>query len=213
MECSTALQQEGRETEQSTLANNLLLSILPLCFKLFGDQDDEVSSNMVTFMSAYLMQLKSKQKNLQLTEEHQRQINQQIIEMLQTIRKKAQYRYDFNFDPLKQDEYEAGFLEYRRELMILFKNTVRWAPELTKAFTKSSLLHALSPDNLQGLKNPNAPFADLEIALTLFYQIGEIFTEEISTPSNPNQEGSTYFEQLLAAIIEASKLTFYTFVC
>jgi hypothetical protein len=163
--------------------------LLPLAFKIFGDQDDEVSSNISTFMSSYLMQLKAKQKLSSISEQEK----QHVVGMLQIIRNKGRYTEDFNFDPTKQDEYEAGFLEYRRELMILFKNSVRLLPDLVKEFTKSSLLHALT--------NQGSPFPDIEIGLTLFHQIGEMFNEEV-------QQGigdKTYFEQLLAAVIEASK--------
>jgi exportin-T len=191
VECCTALQQDN---EKYQISYNLLNSLLPLGFKLFGDKDDEVSSNMVTFLSSFMMQLKAKQKFYLLTEQE----NQYVVNMIQIIRNKARYTDDFNFDPLSQDEYEAGFLEYRRELMVLFKNTVRLAPDMVKEFTKSSLLHALN-------NQANIHFSEVEIGLTLFHQIGEIFTEEIQQQNTPN-EASGYFEQLLAAIIEASKL-------
>lgn len=172
-------------------AHDLLTSLLSLVLKLFGDADDEVSSTIIPFMNMYMMQLKAKQKSFALNEQE----NQFIVNMLNIIRNKARYRDDFNFDPLKQDEYEAGFLEYRRELFILFKNSVRLAPEMVKEFTKSTLLHALN--------NQNSHFSDIEIGLTLFYQIGEMFTDEVQVSSGTN---TTYFEQLIAAIIEVSKL-------
>jgi hypothetical protein len=165
-----------------------LNSLLPLAFQLLGDQDDEVSSNMVSFMSSYMMQLKAKQKTSMLSEQER----QYIVTMLQIVRNKARYTEDFHFDPLTQDEYEAGFLEYRRELMILFKNSVRLLPDLVKEFTKSSLIHALS--------NQGAPFSETEIGLTLFYHIGEMFSEGTGEDD--------YFATLLGAIIEASTLTF-----
>jgi exportin-T len=149
-----ALQMQDVKPQEAAKAMQELEKVLPVIFKLFSDQDDQVSSNVVGFISSYIQTLKKNPHS------------QQITMILDVIRRKARYTDDFNFDPMKQDEYESGFLEYRRELFTLFKNIAKISPLITKSYVQNALTNTFKIMNM-------THFAELEVDLSLFYNIGE----------------------------------------
>ncbi|KAL0489189.1 exportin-T [Acrasis kona] len=182
---------EGSKYDQTSNAYILMTNLIPLVFKLFGDEDDETSGNVITFINNYMMQLKLKQKAKIPTNDIEKQ---HVASMLQIIRTKCRYRDDYNFDPLQQDEYEVGFTEYRRELLLMYKNSARLVPDMVREFTKGALLHGVT--NLQTVH-----FSEVEIGLALFYHIGEMFNEDKEIIND------VFFQQCLTAIIEANVST------
>ncbi len=145
---SMANQQDSAMSAYMTLQ-----SFLPFIFKLFADQDDQTSSNVVEFMNTYIQLLRKKSNSLSggggasatlsgtmtgttpatilvsppvtnssgvgggggsnasvLTETELAEVGT----MIRIVRQKARFTEDYIFDPEKQDEYEANFLEYRR---------------------------------------------------------------------------------------------------
>ena len=116
--------------------------------------------------------------------------------MLSTIQKKAKFTEDFKFDPSQQDDYETGFLEYRKELFVLYKNIGIIAPDLMKQFIHALTSHTISNLNVLG-------FADAEICLTLLYITAEVFPDMINRP-NVNQQENIFFN-LLLQIVGSSK--------
>jgi exportin-T len=192
--CWEQLRQFHNEFAQQ--AYNTLQEFLPFIFKLFADQDDQVSSNVVDFMNNYIAQLNKKQKVMPLSDVEQAQIRT----MFQVVRTKARYTEDFIFEPVKQDEYEVGFLQYRQELFVVLKNATRIAPQIAKEYVEFELLRTL---NLFRSDGKSMKFWDLEIALTLFYELGENFSKEINDATD-----SAYFRNLLTEVIN-SDVSFY----
>lgn len=84
--------------------------------------------------------------------------------MLQIIRNKSKYALNFDFD--KKDEEEAEFLNYRKELGILFKGVTKLSPQLVANFIHSTIETVIK--NFQ-----NASFADVEISLYLLQLMGD----------------------------------------
>ncbi|KAL9646930.1 hypothetical protein ABK040_013789 [Willaertia magna] len=183
--------------EQNSILLNasyqLLQQLLPFIYSLFADKDDQVSSTISAFLNDYILTVK-KHSNLFQTDNT---MIQQFEVILNTIKNKGQFTEDFNFNPKDQDEYEAGFLEYRKELVVLFKNVGTIAPDMVKQFVKSYLTQVLS--NIQGLK-----FSEIELALSLFYYTGEIFPNEAFKPVTKENNTQNYFGPLVALVISSN---------
>jgi len=120
----------------------------------------------------------------------------QLEKILTTIQTKGRYTEDFRFEPNLQDDYEKGFLEYRRELFVIFKNIGTLNPGLVKQFIQALVRHTLS--NIQSLS-----FGDIEIALTLLYVSAEIFPEQPAKPNQPPEENIFY--NLVLDVVNSSK--------
>lgn len=112
--------------------------------------------------------------------------------LLQIIYVKAQYTNEYEFDPSKQDEYEADFLEYRRNLFTLFKSVTRMVKSISIEFLKSKMMNVLK--NYSSL-----PFQEIEIALNLFYHIAEPLASEALNGEDH------FFTQSFCAILTNSK--------
>lgn len=81
------------------------------------------------------------------------------------------------------------------------KNATRIAPMVVKRVIEGDLLQVL---NAYRTNSGSVAFSDLEIILTLFYQLGEIFPKEATDPALDNG----YFQKLLAEIV-SSGVSFY----
>ncbi len=88
-------------------------------------------------------------------------------------------------------------------MFVVAKNATRLAPAVVKQIIESDLFQILNAYRTNGASA--IPFADLEIVLTLFYQLGEIFPKEAI---NPALDNGAYFQKCLAEII-TSGVSFY----
>jgi exportin-T len=176
---------------------NALQQFLPFIFKVFGDNDDDVSSQVTEFITAHIHRLKKKLQTGALSDIEHKEL--EII--LQLVTKKAKFNEDFIFEPLKQQEYERDFLLYRLDMFTIFKNVARVAPTISKQFVEFELTNVL---NIFRENSSRLVFWDYEVALTLFYHLGEAFPREANDPTID----SGYFRKLLSDII-MSGISFY----
>ncbi|KAG2385530.1 hypothetical protein C9374_003345 [Naegleria lovaniensis] len=176
----------NQDYQLQSSASKILQDIFPFVLALFADADDQVSSSVIKFLNDFVSVIK-KSKTLQFET-----LQTQLHEMLTTIQKKAKFTEDFKFDPSQQDDYETGFLEYRRELFVLYKNIGIIAPDLMKHFIHALTNHTIGNLNVLG-------FADAEICLTLLYITAEVFPDMINRP-NINQQENIFFNLLLQIV-------------
>lgn len=135
----------------------LLDDFLGLLFKFMNSESDEVASSVLGFAGLYINRIKqAKQGGQPIPAEH-------LQLFLQIIRNKMKYPLDFDFD--SQDEEEELFMGLRRELSTIYRNIFRIVPDMVSSFVQNTLTAV----NV----TPLAPFPDTEVALHLFYQIGE----------------------------------------
>eukprot|EP00276_Gloeochaete_wittrockiana_P016576 CAMPEP_0184335156 /NCGR_PEP_ID=MMETSP1089-20130417/3771_1 /TAXON_ID=38269 ORGANISM="Gloeochaete wittrockiana, Strain SAG46.84" /NCGR_SAMPLE_ID=MMETSP1089 /ASSEMBLY_ACC=CAM_ASM_000445 /LENGTH=788 /DNA_ID=CAMNT_0026659689 /DNA_START=49 /DNA_END=2412 /DNA_ORIENTATION=+ len=147
---------------------SMITELLPLIFLFMEDEDDDCSASVLPFVHAYVAKLKRGGSVSQ-------QQSEQLVRLLQAISKKLEYddsAYDFD----RQGEDEAAFQEYRKGLNTIFKNVVRLIPDGTRQYVHSNLDAVLSSLQAQAYA---LPFATVEAALTLVYQLGEALTEDM----------------------------------
>eukprot|EP01080_Neovahlkampfia_damariscottae_P006828 gene6828-10993_t len=144
----------------------LIESFLPFIFQIFS-KTPKVSAEVIPFLTDYVNSL-----NDQLNQTETKQLGL----ILNIIHQKAKYPKDFNFNGLEQTEYENLIISYRRDLFALFKTIARKNKLFTLGFMKSVITNLFK--NLK-----NLPYDEIEIALSLFYFLGEVIPEDTSKDS------------------------------
>lgn len=134
-----------------------LESKVPFMLKFLGSEDDDVSGTISPFAHDYMTLLK---QMLPLDDKH-RAIVQEILYI---IIRKMKYDSSFNFE--SGGEEEAMFQEYRKELRVIYNNLGALDSEL--------LLRVVSEVFTQTITRWQvAEFQDVEVAITLLYQLAE----------------------------------------
>lgn len=155
------------------------LMLQPVMLKLLSDESEEVSENIVQYFIDYINSLK-KLPNYDL---------KFLKDLFNIIIQKCKYPLDFNFNVEEQNEYDVGFLEYRKELLNLYSTIARncehvkeWlSPFLNQAIQKCFEMH----------------WTELEIVLTLFnYTI-------INRPNESNNTKNNFFPPAFYAIVKS----------
>nr|XP_033813574.1 exportin-T isoform X3 [Geotrypetes seraphini] len=130
---------------------------VPLMLQLLIHDDDDISSNIISFCYDYLHVLK------QLTLLSDQQKNHVEAVML-AVMKKLTYDEEYNFE--NEGEDEAMFVEYRKQLKLLLDRLAQVSPELLLASVRRVFNTTLQ--NWQA-----ARFMEIEVALRLLYMLGE----------------------------------------
>eukprot|EP00004_Rigifila_ramosa_P000532 TRINITY_DN10556_c0_g1_i5.p1 TRINITY_DN10556_c0_g1~~TRINITY_DN10556_c0_g1_i5.p1 ORF type:complete len:418 (+),score=126.13 TRINITY_DN10556_c0_g1_i5:385-1638(+) len=161
----------ANEPELCARANIQLEQCMPLLLTLFNNEDDDVSLSALPAVSAFIAKLKT-HSHIPNSVFSNRKVLEQMVEI---ISQKLQYSEDYDFE--QQDDAEAQFQQYRAEICVVFKNIARFDRNLVKMFTLNALTNALSDQALQV-----SSFSEVEVALTLLYEIGEPLLDEASKP-------------------------------
>jgi len=135
----------------------LLEAKIPLCFRFLSHEDDDVSSAVMDFAKEYVQLLKQK-PTVNDTE------RQRVESLLFIIFEKTKYDEGFYFD--RDGEEEAIFLEYRKQLRVLFDNVAALDRELVLNRVRDLV-------NMTLPRWQTSPFSEVEAALTFLYQLGE----------------------------------------
>lgn len=130
---------------------------LPLLQRFLGDEDDDVSAAVAPFASDYIGLLKQLAPISSLQKES-------VQALIYILLKKMRYADDYDFDA--EDEEEAMFQDYRKHLKMLFNSLASLDGQLILHTVASVLTAALQ--SWQRLD-----FAEVEVAITLFYMLGE----------------------------------------
>lgn len=146
----------------------------------FIHEDDGISETVLPFITSFVYKL----KHQVITDN----MLQYLKILLDGIAIKMKFHSSFNFD--QEEDNEALFLDFRKELEKLFKSIVRYASQLVYAFIDAPLRAMLSQDCT------TLPMANLEAFLRLFFVMGEGF--------RPNEANAAYFGSLMEVIMNSS---------
>ncbi|CAG7834393.1 unnamed protein product [Allacma fusca] len=104
---------ESKESENSRAVIHAIESKVNLALDFLGFPYDEVSSSVFDFIRDYLHLIKTKP----MLNEHEKQ---HLVKTLQTVTKKMRVDDDYNFE--NEGEEEACFMEFRKQMKVLFDN-------------------------------------------------------------------------------------------
>ncbi|KAL5516022.1 hypothetical protein EMCRGX_G001278 [Ephydatia muelleri] len=166
-------------------------SKVPYMRRYLSDEDDGVSEAVIPFAVQYVGILKHYGRSQENTE--------RIRALLCVVINKLKYDESYNF--MNEGEEEALFVEYRKELKVLFDNIVQLDPKLAFDTVQSSLSHTLTNLSFE-------PFMNVEVALRSFYMMGEIITEKEF--GNAGVEGSPWYQMMV--IVVESQVSHYDHV-
>eukprot|EP00118_Oscarella_pearsei_P000252 m.4515 g.4515 ORF g.4515 m.4515 type:complete len:847 (+) comp10890_c0_seq1:178-2718(+) len=132
-------------------------SKLPYLYRFLGDEDDDVSQCVLGFANAYVALLKQNEGIAQRSRTH-------ISHILSLVIKKL--RYDESYDFEAEGEDEAMFMEYRKQLKLLFDSLVHLDSELCLLTIRNYVAEVFG--NIG-----SCPFEDVEVAIRLVYMLGD----------------------------------------
>ncbi|XP_029201596.2 exportin-T-like [Acropora millepora] len=157
----TKLTKSG-DTETAAECLHMAEDKLHYMFRFLEDEDDDVSQNASGFGYTYLNVLK------QITNPSELQ-KANLRGMLYVVIKKMKYDESYNFD--REGEDEVMFIEYRKEMKILFDNIAQLDPNLVLVSVHNVLNSTFG--NLS-----EAKFMDVEMAVRSLYILGEALSPQ-----------------------------------
>lgn len=131
-------------------------------FRFLSHDDDDVSQNVSGFGYTYLTVLKQIANPSEQQKENLRGI-------LHVIINKMKYDESYNFD--HEGEDEVMFMEYRKEMKILFDNIAQLDPNLVLVSVHNILNSTFGQLDA-------AKFMDVEIAVRVLYMVGEAMSTQ-----------------------------------
>ena len=183
LDCWDKLATRGDEVSAESAAT-LLRGSMPLLLDALASEQLEVSQCTLSFLHAYLAQL----RKLLPTPEELALHEDQLQLLLVHLARRSVYPDDFSsFDAVfvsggggvggggsgsegsgngDPDDDDAAFSDYRREISTLFRSVARVHPALASAFVQSTLRSVL--DSMESSR-----WSHVEVALWLLYQLGE----------------------------------------
>ncbi|KAL3158478.1 hypothetical protein ABBQ38_010710 [Trebouxia sp. C0009 RCD-2024] len=172
--------QEATATCQA--ADKIIQDLLPAVLAALRHSEDEVAMAVVPFLVSWVARLKSNQKR---TGGVPTEALHHIPAMLDSLAVCARFPQDSCNYPLTAadpteavaaEEECALVLDKRQDLFTLFKNTAKLAPEQSYAFVGMQLQGVVS--------HSKACWQDVELAISLLYQLGEGAAEETLKPGS-----------------------------
>lgn len=172
-------------------ANLLAQSIelkLPFVLLLLNHADDDISECVSEYCMHYIGILK---QNKMLTREQQANIEN----MLNIIINKTKYDSSFNFD--HEGEDEAMFLEYRKNIKLVFDSIAQLDNDLVLATVKNLVIDTTA-------NWPMKSYADIENALYLLFVLAEAIPSSQGNHFQPRQHKSDCLCQMIQATITSN---------
>ncbi|XP_071816204.1 exportin-T-like [Apostichopus japonicus] len=154
--CWQRLSKEGT-IENTGNALRAIQGKLTFMFAFLGHEDDDVSLATMDFTKEYIGLLKQVGSSAILSQFG-------MEDLLKVVMKKFEYDDSYNFD--SQGEDEVMFLDYRKQMMVLFVNLAKLNQELVL-----NCVHQLLEMTLSQWKN--VTFTQCELAIAMFYNLGE----------------------------------------
>lgn len=130
---------------------------IPYVLQVFNHTDDDISESVSEYCMHYISILKT-------TKIQTREQQSHIESMFNIIISKTKYDSSFNFD--NEGEDEAMFLEYRKNIKLVFDSIAQLDNDFVLASIKKLVLEITA-------NWPSKSYADIENALYLLYLIGE----------------------------------------
>uniref|UniRef100_A0A7S1KQA2 Exportin-T n=1 Tax=Percolomonas cosmopolitus TaxID=63605 RepID=A0A7S1KQA2_9EUKA len=182
-----ALRNDQSHREKTQAAHQMLMQIQPLMFCLLSDDDEQVSSNVTQYVSDFISTLRK--RNLATSPLTSSEIDQ-MQRVFQVVVTKCKYPDDFHFDVSEQNEYDVGFLEYRRAIISIYAALTRAVPQKAKEW-----LFPLLNQTVQHYDQMH--WTQIEVILTLF-----VHTVLNTTPESVDPKGN-FFPPAFAAIVKS----------
>lgn len=164
LECSKRLESgDGKR-----VSVDLLNEVVPSVFYVIQNCEMDATFSVVQFFSVYVNAMRNLSS---LTERQLFQVGQ-ILEFIRVqIRFDPIYRNNLDvLDKIGREE-EDKMMEFRKDLLVLFRSVGRVAPEETQNFIRNSLVNAI-------VSSADRNVEEVEAALSLFYSLGESMTDE-----------------------------------
>ncbi|KAL6076211.1 Karyopherin transporter [Balamuthia mandrillaris] len=177
--------EKAMPPEMEAKGIEMVETALNVLWEFLAHPNFRISALVFPFITAYVTKLKQ-EKDLS---EHR---VQQLEKLLSIVARKM--AYDENFDFEKEEEYEEEFNRYRQELAIIFRKVIPIAPELVASFVHSLVVRTLS--NLSSI-----PFQEVEVALTLLYNLGDGLT---GLPENIRTAFTHFFSQIMPTVVTSN---------
>ncbi|XP_064399906.1 exportin-T-like [Halichondria panicea] len=153
------------KAEDEANAREALIAIdrkLPYLHRFLSDEDDGVSETVIEFAVQYIGVLKQR-SNLSDND------RLQLQSLLRAVVNKLKYDEDYNFD--SEGEEEIMFIDYRKQLKVLFDNIAQLDPYMVLQSTDAMLSSVLS-------NMTSEPFMNIELVLRVFHMIGEVIASK-----------------------------------
>lgn len=169
LECYKRLNTEDKGTSLE-----LLNEVLPSVFYVMQNCEIDTTFSIVQFLSGYVATMKSLSP-LRETQLHH------VGQILEVIRMQIQFDpvYRDNLDVLDKigKEEEDRMVEFRKDLITLFRSVGRVAPDVTQIYIRNSLISSVAAP-------PDRNVEEVEAALFLFHAFGESLSDEALRTGN-----------------------------
>lgn len=171
------------ETESAKAVLAAVETKVPYLHRYLCDEDDGVSEAIIEFAVMYVSTLKQC-ANLSDND----RVNLQAL--LAAVIQKLKYDASYNFDAEGDDE--AMFLQYRKQLKVLFDNIALLDPGLVLQTSQGLLTSVLSNWHSE-------PFMNVEVVLRVFYMLGEVIIDKQEAVNVPG----SVLHQMMTTVLQS----------
>lgn len=183
------------DKERAMLALQAVENKILYLVRYLNDEDDDVSMAVIPFAVGYVGVLKSLNDNM--TKSQSEMLKQLLLISI------SKMKYDEGYNFLTEGEDEVMFMEYRRELKVLFDNITQLSSELVL-----DTVHQLLMTTLNQLDNE--AFMNVEVALRFFYMMGEVLPDKGCHFSGPASSSSPWYLMMNAVV--HSRLSYHNHI-
>eukprot|EP00039_Didymoeca_costata_P011075 m.152352 g.152352 ORF g.152352 m.152352 type:complete len:972 (-) comp15052_c0_seq1:171-3086(-) len=158
-----ALNKCGGNPEFERVYQAQMLACLPLMFTLLGHEYDEVSESVMPFVQDYVQYLKQRGGVPE---------KDNLSELIKVLFAKMRFDDEYDFEN-EDDEEEAEFLEFRKNLRIIITNVAQLNQDLVLEEGLQCVRRNLEPAAIvSGQLSP----IDIELGLSVVFEMGGIVT-------------------------------------
>jgi hypothetical protein len=143
----------------------LMNGMMPLVLACAGHSSNDVSQAGIEFVTAYITSLKRSPSEACAEGE-------ELGRILEMLARKLTLHPSFDFD--NNSPEDEAFLDLRRQLLIIFKNITRLSPGVSVHFVTQRFRLLLHKAALHGLGWDAESYGEVEGALTMLYELGEV---------------------------------------
>ncbi|XP_065889699.1 exportin-T-like isoform X2 [Dysidea avara] len=185
---------KSNDKERALLALQAMENKSSYLVRYLNDEDDDVSLAVIPFSIGYVGVLKSVDIMSKLQSDFLKQL------LLISINK---MKYDESYNFVTEGEDEVMFMEYRKELKVLFDNIIQLHPDLVLETIQQLLVSTLSQLDTES-------FMNIEVSLRYFYMMGEVLPDKGSHFSGPAVSNSPWYIMMNSII--TSRLSYYSHI-
>ncbi|KAK3579421.1 hypothetical protein CHS0354_029730 [Potamilus streckersoni] len=158
-----------------------------LLLHFFGDEDDDISGSVVTFVQDYITVLKQMDQLLPKQREN-------VEHLMYVLIKKMKFDESYNFE--QEGEEEAMFQEYRKQLRVVFNNLAQLDGQLALVTVHNLVSHMLPHWKEQELW-------DVEVTIALLYQLGEALPTSHGQHFSGNAEKASVLQEMMRTMLKS----------